>query len=362
MQTNSNVNRKLHVMKRPTINDVAEKAGVSKATVSAVINDRDTVKSATRDHVLAIIKELNFQPKGQARGLKGRTSDRSIGLLVRELDNPFYTSVAAGVKKYANEKDYSLFIASSERDHQNEETLTRQFASKEVKGAIIAPVIDGNTEIDHLFRLKNLNYPFVMLEEVSGIRTNVVSIDNLKAVTDAVKYLIECGHSRIVHFSGPEFASHSHERINGFRNAFSESRLVYNDGLVVPCGSHFDDGYRTGLEYFNGTSPDRFPMAVVCYNDMVAMGLMSALKNLSIRIPEQVSVIGIDDIEFARHWSPALTTISTPLEALGEKAAEILIRNIEAKTAFPVETHVLEAELVIRETVLDLNVSTGGTS
>lgn len=355
MQTGSNVNRKLHAMKRPTINDVAEKAGVSKATVSAVINDRDTVKPATRDHVLAIIKELNFQPKGQARGLKGRTSDRSIGLLVRELDNPFYTSVAAGVKKYANARDYSLFIASSERDHQNEEILTRQFAAKEVKGAIIAPVIDGNTEIDHLFRLKNLNYPLVMLEEVSGIRTNVVSIDNLKAVTDAVKYLISCGHSRIVHFSGPKFASHSHERIEGFRNAFSESRLVYHDDLIVSCGSHFNDGYRAGLEYFKNTSAHPFPLAVVCFNDVVALGLISALKELSIRVPEQVSVVGNDDIEFARHWSPALTTISTPLVALGEKAAEILIRNIESKTASALETHTLKAELVIRETVLDLN-------
>ena len=342
-------------MNKPTITDVAKKAGVSKATVSAVINDRDTVKPSTRDHVLSIIKALNFQPKGQARSLRGRTSERSIGFIVRELDNPFYTAVAVGVKKYANAKGYSLFIASSERSHGNEEILTRQFAAQEVKGAIIAPVIDGNTEIDHLFRLKKFNYPFVLLEEVAGIRANVVSVDNLKAATEAVKYLIECGHSRIVHFSGPKFASHSFERINGFRNAFSESELVFNENLIIPCGSHFKDGFETGLEYFKNIPADQFPMAIVCYNDVVALGLMAALRKLSIKVPVQVSIIGYDDIEFARYWSPALTTIGTPLEELGKKAAEILIRNIEAKTAFIIETHALEAVLHIRETVLDLS-------
>lgn len=341
-------------MKKTTINDVAKNAGVSKGTVSAVINGRSTVKAKTRDHVLEVMKDLNYRPKGQARNLKGQHIEKSIGLIMRELDNPFYTSIAMGIKKYANSKDYILFIASSESDHENEENISQLFASKDVKGVIIAPVINGTVEIGHLFRLKMINYPFVMLEEVQGIQANVVSINNVKATTDAVKYLIECGHTNILHFSGPKFASHTYERINGFRNAYSESHLVFSKDLLICCGSHFHDGYKKGKAFFETYDKRKFPAAVVCYNDVVALGLMSALHELKIAVPEQVSVIGNDDIDFARHWSPALTTISTPLEELGRKAAEILIKNIEEDKVLPVENINLEAQLVVRETTLDL--------
>ena len=273
---------------------------------------------------------------------------------MRELDNPFYASIAVEIKKYANSKDYILFIASSESDHQNEENIAQLFASNNVKGVIIAPVINGTVEIEHLFHLKMLNYPFVMLEEVQGILANVVSINNVKATSDAVKYLIEHGHTHILHFSGPRFASHSVERIKGFRKAFSESHLAFNDDLVVCCGSHFHDGFEKGLSYFKNFDKKIFPVAVICYNDVVALGLMSALRQLNIKVPEQVSIIGNDDIEFARHWSPALTTISTPFEKLGKKAAEILINNIEAEQALPIENIILDSKIIIRETTLKL--------
>jgi len=288
-------------MKKVTISDVAKNAGVSKGTVSAVINSRSTVTAKTREHVLRVMKELNYRPLGQARNLKGQKIEKSIGLIMRELDNPFYTSVAVGIKKYANSRDYILIIASSESDHQTEEDISQLFAAKDVKGVIIAPVIDGTVEIGHLFRLKMINYPFVMLEEVQGILANVVSINNVKATTEAVKYLIEHGHKNIVHFAGPKFASHAYERMEGFRNAFSESHLVFNDDLIICCGSHFHDGYEKGKAYFKTIDKVKFPMAVVCYNDVVALGLMSALHHMNIAVPEQVSIIGNDDIEFARH-------------------------------------------------------------
>jgi LacI family transcriptional regulator len=341
-------------MKKITINDVAKTAGVSKGTVSAVINSRSTVNAKTREHILRVMKNLNYQPLGQARNLRGQRIGKSIGLIVRELDNPFYASVAVEVKKYANSRDYILFIASSESDHQNEENITQLFAANNVKGVIIAPVIDGTIEIEHLFHLKMLNYPFVMLEEVQGILANVVSINNVKATSDAVKYLIENGHTHILHFSGPKFASHSIERLKGFRKAFSESHLVFSDDLVVCCGSHFHDGYEKGLAYFKNFNRKKYPIAVVCYNDVVALGLMSALHQLNLKVPEHVSIIGNDDIEFARHWTPALTTINTPFEKLGRKAAEILINNIESEKSLPVENIVLDSKIIIRETTLRL--------
>lgn len=341
-------------MKKSTIQDVADRAGVSKGTVSAVINSKTTVKASTRERVREVMREMNFRPKGQARNLKGQHVERTVGVIIRELGNPFYTAIAKGVKKYANSQDYVEFIASSESDHQNEEAITQLFTSKDVKGAIIAPVMNVSVEIEHLFRLKLLNYPFVMLAEVDGIQANVVSINNLSATRRAVTYLMDTGHTDIIHFAGPEFASHTYERIDGFRQAFSESNLIFTEDLVIPCGSHFQQGFETGTDFFKAVDPKRFPMAVVCYNDVTALGLCSALRRLNIDVPNQVSIIGNDDIEFARHWSPALTTIHTPLDELGMKAAEVLIRHIEADQILPVENHVLESELRIRETTLDL--------
>ena len=267
-------------MKRITINDIATRSGVSKGTVSAVINAKDSVKTSTRNKVLAVMKELNFQPKGTARNLKANTKEHTIGLIIRELDNPFYTALAMGVKDYANTKGYMVIISSSEGDHEHEESISQLFSLKDIQGAIIAPVINGATEIEHLFKLKMLNYPFVLLEEVSGIQANVVSIDNIKATKQAVQYLIDTGHSKIIHFSGPPYASHSYERIEGFRRAFSESYYKFNKEMVIPTGSHLLDGYQKGIEYFKNRNKGDFPTAVFCYNDLVALGLISALKEL----------------------------------------------------------------------------------
>ena len=200
-------------MKKPTIEDVARRARVSKGTVSAVINAKDSVAVGTRDHILEIMKELNFRPRGIARNLKNGMQDKSIGLIIKDMSYPFYTSIAAGVKEYANSKGYSVIVASSDDDHRCEKQLSHLFSAKDIKGIIIAPIIQGTAEIEHLFKLKMINYPFVLLEDVRGIQANVVAVDNIKAIKRAVKYLISSGHSKIVHFAGPPQSSHTQERI-----------------------------------------------------------------------------------------------------------------------------------------------------
>ena len=152
-------------MKRITIEDVAKRTGVSKGTVSAVINAKNTVKPVTRDHILAVMKELNFRPKGVARNLKNGAQDKSIGIIIKDLNYPFYTSIAAGVKEYANSKVYSVIVTSSDDDHETEKKFSHLFSSKDIKGTIIAPIVAGTAEIEHLFKLKMINYPFVLLED-----------------------------------------------------------------------------------------------------------------------------------------------------------------------------------------------------
>ncbi len=336
-------------MKRITIEDVAERAGVSKGTVSAVINGKKSVKPATRDQILEVMKELNFRPKGMARNLKNGNQDKSIGIIVKDLNYPFYTSIATGAKEYANTKGYSVMVTSSEDDHECEKKLSHLFSTKDIKGAIIAPVVEGKSEIEHLFKLKMINYPFVLLEDVKGIQANVVAIDNIRAIKKAVKYLIDSGHTKIVHFAGPPQSSHTQERIEGFRHAFSESPLIFHSDLIVSIGSHYDESYSNALAYFKNRERGEYPTAVVCFNDQQALAVMSALKELNIRVPKDISIIGNDDIYYAKIYPIPLTTIKAPQYEIGRKAAEILIRNIESSVIIPVERVVLETEFVIRE-------------
>ncbi len=341
--------------KRITIDDVAERAGVSKGTVSAVINGKDTVRPETREQILEVMRELNFRPKGVARNLKNGSRDKSIGIILKDLTYPFYTSIATGAREYATDKGYSVLVTSSEDNHEDEENLTHLFSAKDIKGTIIAPTLQGTSEIEHLFKLKRINYPFVLLEDVKGIQANVVAIDNLKAIKRAVKYLIESGHTRIVHFAGPPHSSHTLERIEGFRHAFSECTLVFHKDMIVSVGSHYDESFAKTKEYFRNRSREGYPTAIVCFNDQQALAVMAALRELSIEVPRDISIIGNDDIYYARIYPVPLTTIRAPQHEIGRKAAEILIRNIESPKLLPPERIVLETEFVIRQSSRVLN-------
>ncbi len=337
-------------LKRTTITDISHYVGVSVGTVSAVLNGKNTVNPEIRKAVLEAMKKLNYRPHGSARNLKSITpSPDSIGLLIREMDNPFYTAIALGVMEYARSKGYLVSIASSEGSHKSEENITKSFSSKDIKGAIIAPVLEGTSEIEHLFSLRMINFPFVLLENVQGIQANTVSINNIKAMKELMKYLMDNGHSRIVHFAGPKHSSHTYERIDGFRRAYGESHFAFSSDMIIPTGAHLDDGYKKCIEYFRDRSRRDFPTAIVCYNDLVALGVMAALSELDINVPDEISVIGNDDIPFSRHVPVQLTTIHAPMFELGKKATEILIRNIESTKLLPVESIVLDAELIIRQ-------------
>jgi LacI family transcriptional regulator/LacI family repressor for deo operon, udp, cdd, tsx, nupC, and nupG len=342
-------------MKRITIEEVAKKAGVSKGTISAVINAKNSVKPQTREKILSVMKELNFRPKGVARNLKNGSQDKSIGIIIKDITYPFYTAIAAGAREYAKSKGYSVIVSSSENDHEYEKKLSHLFSTKDIKGTIIAPIVVGSVEIEHLFKLKMINYHFVLLEDFKGIQANVVAFDKLRAIKKAVKYLIDNGHTKIVHFAGPANSSHTLERIEGFRHAFSESPLIFHKEMVVHIGSNYDESYSKTLEYFQNKNKKDYPTAIVCFNDMQALAVMTALRGLNIKIPDDISIVGNDDIYYAKIYPVPLTTIRAPQQEIGRKAAEILIRNIESPKLLPVERIVLETEFVVRESTRVLN-------
>ena len=331
-------------MKRISIDDVARKGRAVKRAEAAVIKSKKTANPNASDRFSKVKKSLR-------NGLQ----EKCIGIIVKDLSYPFYTSIIAGAKEYATSMGYSVIVTSSDDDHECEKRLSHLFSEKDIGGTIVAPIVEGTAEIDHLFRLKTMNYPFVLLEAVKGILANSVAIDNVSAIKMAVKYLMEGGHKRIVHFAGPPQSSHTQERINGFRHAFSESAFVIRDDMIVSVGSHYDVSFNATVDFFRNKQREEYPTAIVCFNDQQALAVMTALLKLNIRVPDDISIIGNDDIFYAETFPVPLTTIRAPQHEIGKKAAEILIRNIESSVALQPEQIVLETEFIIRKSTKALN-------
>lgn len=333
-------------MKNVTIEDVADHAGVSKSTVSAVINDRDVVKDTTRRRVLDAIETLNYRPRGSARrGFKAPTG-HSIGFVIKEADNPYYSEVLVGLQEIASQHGFLTFVSSSEGQFDKEKKIIQQFSNKDLNGLVITPILNDDTDLSHIFDLKRNNIPFVMLEGIQGIQANLVDIDNVQASCRAVTHLIELGHEHIVHFAGPGYSTHSQERVNGVRRAFSRSPLIFDDGNVVETGDSFQEGYEIALDYFTRGESDT--TAVTCYNDLVALGVMKALRELGLEVPGDISVIGFDDLNLLDYFPIPLTTVHVPKYEMGRQAADLLLNQIQGNSNHTSQRISLEAELVVR--------------
>lgn len=340
-------------MQDVTIEDVAEHAGVSKSTVSAVMNDRDIVKDTTRQRVLNSVETLNYRPRGSARRGFRAPAGKSIGFVIKEADNPYYSEILIGVQEVAHEQGYLTFVGSSGGDFTREKQIIRQFSNKDLNGLIITPIVNDDADLSHIFELKRNNIPFVLLEGVQSIQTNLVDVENVHASCDAVRHLIELGHERIVHFAGPGYSKHTDERVEGVQRAFSRSPLVFSDDLVVDTGDSFEQGYERALSYFeNGTTR---ATAATCYNDLVALGVMKALRELDLDVPGDVSVVGFDDVNMLDYFPIPLTTVRVPKYEMGRRAAKLLLKQIEGDSPEPQQYISLNAELVIRSSTAPPN-------
>jgi LacI family transcriptional regulator len=332
---------------RANITDVARQAGVSKATVSAVLNDTGAVKASTRERVLEAMERLNYRPT-QLAGRVGARATKSLGIVIKEIDNPYYAEVALGARARAQEHGYTLLVVSSEGEYEAERRAVELLQSKDVDGLIATPVLDEHADLSHFFELKRRNFPFVLLESVRGVPASLVDVDNVDASRRAVEHLIGLGHTRIVHFAGPGYSMHTLERLDGVRRACSGSHLIFGDDDVIPAGAHLDDGYRAGLTYFRDRAAADRPTAVTCYNDLVAIGLCRALHELGLRVPEDISVVGFDDIALTEFVPVPITTVRVPKFRMGELAAEMLIRHVESKAVVPPQRAYLDAQLIVR--------------
>jgi LacI family transcriptional regulator len=301
------------------------------------------------------MKRHNFQGKKIVSHLKNKKIDKYIGIIIKDLSYPFYHAIVLGAREYASKKGYYVIIMSSDNDYEYEKKLLCKFSAQDINGMIIAPVLEKEAEIEHILNLKTLNYPFVLLEDVKGIYANIVAIDNVEAIKQAVKYLIDNGHRKIVYFAGPLQFSQSRERIEGFIRAFSESTLVFNEEMITSIGSQYDESFNNTIKFFKNKNKRNYPTAIICFNDHQAFAVMHALKDMNIKVPDDISIIGHDDIYYAKNYPVPLTTIKAPLNEIGMKAAEILIRNIESLKVLSVERVIFSTKLIVRETTKKIN-------
>jgi LacI family transcriptional regulator/LacI family repressor for deo operon, udp, cdd, tsx, nupC, and nupG len=326
-----------------TIRDVARLAGVSKATVSAVLNNRPGISSTTRQKVLDVVKKLNYRPSQIARSLSVQKT-KSIGLVIKEIDNPFFAKIMRGVFDRCSDKGYTVLLGSSELSPDKEIQSVETLINQRVDGLILSPLQGENNDLSYLADLLRSQYPLVVLETVQNYNTNVVDIDNEKAAFDAVCYLIRQGHRRIAMFAGPKYSSHSAARLKGYREALSDHGIPVQNGDILHVGSYIQNGYQAGLQLSRWPS---LPSAIFCYNDLVAIGLIDALLEKSIHVPDSVSVLGFDDIDFCDSVKVPLTTVHVPAFEMGKQAADLLIHQISRRDEplnekIIVQTHLVE--------------------
>ncbi|WP_210470791.1 LacI family DNA-binding transcriptional regulator [Sporosarcina sp. 6E9] len=301
-----------------TIMDVANHANVSKATVSRVINDNPKVANEIRQRVLLSIKELGYRPNAFARNLANNSSN-VIGLILPDITNPYFPVIARGIEDAAHQEGFSLFISNTDNSSSIEQEYIQKMVGQQVGGIIlIASILDE----DKVNELDKLNIPFVLCDRfLTNTPFDTVSIDHYKASYEAVLHLIEKGHRKICHLSGPGLVQSAEMR----RQAYSDAMQAHN---LEPCIRIGDFSYASGYQLMTSILKESMPTAVFAANDLIALGAMNAIQEQNLKIPQDISVIGCDDILFAQMSTPKLSTISVPAYQIGVTAVDMLVERI----------------------------------
>lgn len=329
-----------------TIRDVATLAGVSAGTVSNVLNRPSYVKAATRERVKQAIAELDFVPDQSSRQFRpGRT--RTIGLAVAELGNPFFVDVALAAEVVCQENDLGVVLCNSSYDPVRESQNLDLLVQQRVQGIIISPVDENSSRLD---MLKDRGVPMVFVDRVGDDRDVwSVMVDDREGGRIAAKHLVDTGHRRIAFVGHPHRSPKVTLRYEGAREVVNQTAGDITLELESVASWSVEEGRRIGA-LLADRHPDRRPSAVICANDLLALGLIQELMRLGVDVPGDIAVVGYDDIEWAQTGAVPLTTVSQPRALLGRTAVEMLIRLIDRKSTLPRANHIiLKPELVVRE-------------
>lgn len=335
-------------MPQVSIKDIARILNISVATVSRALHDRYDVNPETKRKVLELAERLNYRPSSHAIGLlKKRT--HTIGLVVPEIDNQFFSETINGLENVAYQQGYNVMIFQSQNIYEREVKIIDQLIGARVDGIAIS--IGSTTEdFRHLNMLKELDIPLAMFDRVSDeVYGHKIINDNFEGGYKAGEFLVQHGRRRVAHIAGPQTLKLTRLRMQGFKAALRDAQLDLLPEYLVHTTFRMEDSYQIALDLLRLPNP---PDAIFAVSDYVALGVLKAARQLNIQIPQELALIGFSNLAVGPLLEPSLTTISQQPHEMGEETARILLKNIESVNKdFKLQTRIFKPELIIRNSV-----------
>lgn len=328
-----------------TVHDVARRAGVSTSTVSHVVNGTRFVSDELRERVMQAMRELQYIPNAAARMLTLKRS-HMIGLIVSDIRNPFFASVARGVEDVAQEHGYTVVLCNSDENAEREAACLTALESRAVDGVLLA---SAGVADAHLARLVRAGYPIVLVDrDLPDLGAPAVLLDNEGAAYGAVRHLISGGHRRIAMLTGRASISTTVERVAGYGRALAEAGIAIDKSLLVSGSSTAEGGFQAANKVLDNRRP---PSAIFSGNNLMSIGALQAIAGRGLSVPDDVALVGFDDFPYP--WSdafrPHLTTVAQPTYELGRRAAEVLVERLHGASSGEASRTILQGKLVVRE-------------
>jgi LacI family transcriptional regulator len=333
-----------------TRKEVAERANVSVAVVSYVVNDGPRpVSPETRLKVERAIEELGYFPNELARSLS-RKQTAIIGLIIPSLINPVYAEIADSLTRYCAAEGYRVILGSSGRDHQTEVEFAKSLRAKRVDGVIIVP---SESPEEILKPLQQAHIPTVVLEHELP-NTHCIAIDDLQGGQLATRHLLSLGHRRIGMIRRKPTSALSHLRYMAFRDMLEAANIPLDPDLIIESEAGQASGYGSMQKLLALSRP---PTAVFAHNDVLAMGAMSAIYHAGLKVPDDISIVGYDDIINAAYLNPPLTTVKMPIAEMGRVAGKMILDLNKNGNSFSPQTTTLPVELIVRASTAPLRAN-----
>lgn len=323
-----------------TIRDVAKLARVSPATVSRVLSGKGAVSEATRRRVLDAMAALNYEPNALGRNLR-KQETKTVIVLIPDIKNPFFSEIIRGIEDVAIREGYTILLGNTDNDVKREAEYLRILNAKRADGLILTT---ARVEKDHILALARQKPVVLACEYLLDADVPSVSIDNVSSTRKATAHLLSLGHTRIAHLTGPLHVIISRDRLQGYQQALHQHGLSVDPALVQEGDWTLDSGYLLMRKLLALAHP---PTAVFAANDEMAIGAIRAVRERGLRVPDDIAIVGFDDIAYAAYVDPPLTTVAQPCYEIGRTAMEMVLHLIRGEP-IPQPQRVLEDRLVIR--------------
>lgn len=333
-----------------TIKDVAKKAGVAHTTVSRALRGSPLISPATTDRIQQIATEMGYHPSAAARSLKTNRS-QTLGVIVSAIDDPFFSEILQGIDDVAQECGYSLFIAASQHSLQRERHIVSTMREQRVDGVILCSTPFSSEQSKQL-RADEIPLVVINNQSAEDYRYSIYH-DDLDGSRQVMHHLIDLGHTRIAYLGYPRSGRTNAQRLQGYRSEMTSAGLAVYDGYEVDAQSSDPAGGQAAASQILSLSPH--PTAVFCYNDMLAIGLLRGLQDAGLRIPEDCSVAGFDNITISAFTTPPLTTLDQPKRTIGAQAAHLVLGLLEGVDIASPKIQTLKGTLLIRRSTARLD-------